>query len=175
MSLDDSQPAMDVSRAEASGDRAIAFGRELVRVHDRLRADLRRLTGELDSYAAGADRPADLRTHCLAFCAALTDHHTGEDATAFPALARRFPELEPVLAGLRDDHRLITGILTRLKELLDTLTPGNADAVRGELAGLAAIMESHFRWEERRIVTALNELTGGPYTGAELFGVSPVG
>ena len=50
--------------------RLTALGDELVRIHDSLRADLRRLQ-------AGVCTPGrPLAVHCLAFCAALTRHHT---------------------------------------------------------------------------------------------------
>lgn len=150
-------------------DRASALGRQLVEVHDWLRGELSRVASELDLYIGGGARPLDLRAHCLTFCAAVTRHHTSEDDTAFPELARRFPELVPVLAELRADHTLVAGILGKLTALLDTVSPANATEIRRELDGLRAILESHFRWEERRIVAALDEL--GPSDPTHLFGL----
>jgi hemerythrin-like domain-containing protein len=140
--------------------RLVAFGHQLVEAHAWLRADLARLRAELDAYLdGGGDRPADLRAHCLAFCAAVTRHHTGEDDTAFPVLARRFPELRAVVDTLIADHRVVAGLMRRLTELLDGLDPAaDAAVVRGELDGLAALLESHLTYEERRIVAALNSL-----------------
>ncbi|NUR85974.1 MAG: hemerythrin domain-containing protein [Nonomuraea sp.] len=120
-------------------DRITAFGTQLVQAHDWLREELARLR-------AGEAGSRDLRSHCLAFCDALTRHHTGEDETGFPALARQFPELRPVLDQLTRDHEMITEILQRVAD-----DPA-------ELDGLAAIMESHFVYEERKIVEALNAL-----------------
>lgn len=40
-----------------------------------------------------------MRTHCVEFCAALKQHHAGEDWGALPMLAKRYPGLEPVLNG----------------------------------------------------------------------------
>ncbi|MRH87296.1 hemerythrin domain-containing protein [Nocardia sp. SYP-A9097] len=165
--------SVDNSSAQPVGkDRAHALGRELIEVHDWLRGELSCVTAELDTYIAGGTQPTQLRAHCLAFCAALSRHYIGEDETAFPVLARQYPELAPVLEGLAQDHHLVADILRRLQALIETVDAGNAGTVQGELAGLAAILESHFQWEERRIVTALNELSGGS-TGAELFGVNP--
>ncbi|WP_433662281.1 hypothetical protein ACQPW1_09055 [Nocardia sp. CA-128927] len=65
-----------------SDGRARALSRELIDVHNWLRDELRRVTDELDHYPG--THPTDLRAHCLAFCTALTDHHTSEDDTAFP-------------------------------------------------------------------------------------------
>jgi hypothetical protein len=136
------------------------LGAELRRIHDTLRADLRALR----TAAAGGAPPDARRTlpaHCLAFCAALTAHHTGEDAGAFPALAQRFPELEPVLEKMAEDHVWISGILARVEELAGELAAsGTSPRLAGELEGLAAIVESHFSFEERRITAALDRLAG---------------
>jgi hypothetical protein len=143
----------------STSDRLAAFGLELIDIHDRLREELDRLHEDLRTAPA---EPRDLRLHCLSFCTALTRHHTGEDATAFPALADRFPDLAPILAKLQQDHAIMDGILTRVTALTESLGPHPEPAelhrVQGELAGLSAIMESHFAFEEREIVTALNAL-----------------
>ncbi|HSJ46866.1 MAG TPA: hypothetical protein VK923_19500 [Euzebyales bacterium] len=39
--------------------------------------------------------------------------------------------------------------------------PASADAVRSELEGLAAVLDSHFAYEERRLVAILNDLGDG--------------
>lgn len=130
--------------------RLAAFGNQLVEVHLWLREELDRLV-EGD---AGAGR--DLRAHCLAFCTALERHHVGEDTQGFPAVERDFPELGPTLELLRRDHDMISGILSRLAALADE--PGGAERFAGEVAGLAALVTSHFAYEERTIVAALNRL-----------------
>ncbi|WP_433603124.1 hemerythrin domain-containing protein [Nocardia sp. CA-135953] len=76
------------------------------------------------------------------------------------------------MAELRTDHQLVADILRRLTELLDSIGPDNADTVRRELDVLAAILESHFHWEERRLVQAFDELEMGTRTGEELLGVT---
>jgi hypothetical protein len=150
-------------------ERLVALGKELIEIHEGLRGELARLREDL-----GAGRPRRLKAHCLAFCAALTAHHTGEDDGAFPALAREFPELRPTIDKLVEDHELIRGIQDRLERLLDGVAeePDAAEAarVRGELDGLAAIMESHFAFEERRIVAALDALPPGAGTAESLLG-----
>jgi hypothetical protein len=147
-------------------DRLAAWGQELVEVHDRLRDELDRLLDGLDGTAT---LDADLRAHCLAFCSAVGRHHTGEDRTAFPALAAQHPELRDTLEGLARDHLMVAGILQRIDETLRTAGDDPAGA-RGEIDGLAAILESHFRWEERAIVTALDGLTEPGLTAERLFG-----
>lgn len=145
-------------------ERLTAFGNQLVQVHNGLRAELARLSDDVDAYLDGGGPPRELRAHCLTFCAALERHHTGEDDAAFPALAERHPELAPTLDKLREDHWLVSGILRRLVELVEGLGEGagadtqEAQRVRSELDGLTAIVESHFGYEERTIVKALNDL-----------------
>ncbi|TMR08188.1 hemerythrin domain-containing protein [Nonomuraea turkmeniaca] len=152
--------------------RLAAFGDQLIEVHDRLRGELARLSDGVDAYLdGGGTRPRELRTHCLAFCTALERHHTGEDDGAFPALAARHPELTPVLDKLREDHRLVSDILRRLRELAEGLDaetgkdPQEVRRVRGEVDGLRAIVESHFGYEERTIAEALNALDVAEWNG----------
>ncbi|MEU8317844.1 hemerythrin domain-containing protein [Nonomuraea sp. NPDC048881] len=133
--------------------RLAAFGNQLIDVHLRLREELARLR---DTAGRGGSL-RDLRTHCLTFCSAITTHHTGEDATAFPVLAAEFPELRPVLEELRRDHEQVAAILRDLETLLTADAPATRD-VRTELDGLSALLESHFVYEEKRIVAALNAL-----------------
>ncbi|YCK35693.1 hemerythrin domain-containing protein [Actinomadura sp. ATCC 39365] len=134
--------------------RLAAFGNQLIDVHLRLREELARLR---DTAGRGGSL-RDLRTHCLTFCSAITTHHTGEDATAFPVLAAEFPELRPVLDELRRDHEQVAVILRDLETLLASDAPGGPRDVRTELDGLSALLESHFVYEEKRIVAALNAL-----------------
>ncbi|MET8906893.1 hemerythrin domain-containing protein [Micromonospora sp. NPDC004551] len=152
-----------------SSGRLTALGTQLIEIHHWLREELARLRASLDSPGGGtATLTRELRAHCAGFCAALDRHHTGEDGGAFRALAEQVPELRPVLAELSADHRMVADLLRRI----DTLLAGAADGrtVRTELDGLAALLESHFSYEERKIVAALNRLAGDP---VELLGVTP--
>ena len=155
--------------------RLLALGSELAGVHDELRRSLGQLRAELAQPGSSTQQARSLQAHCAGFCAALARHHGSEDATAFPLLARQAPELAPVLAQLQADHQVIASILRRIDELATGAGPGNAAAVRGELDGLAAILESHFRWEERRVTGALNALDPAAHPAAALFGSRPAG
>jgi hypothetical protein len=124
--------------------RFLAYGNQLIEIHIGLRdllADLRE----------GVVPDADLGTHCLAFCAAVTRHHTGEDTQVFPLLAARHPELRAFLAELERDHQVIAGLLTRVRAVA-----ARGGDVRPELDGLAAVLETHFIGEEKRLVAVLN-------------------
>ncbi|WP_433126081.1 hemerythrin domain-containing protein [Micromonospora sp. CA-240977] len=146
--------------------RLAAVGNQMIEIHLWLSAELARLR-------ASPDTPSrDLRAHCLTFCAALGRHHTGEDAGAFHLLAEQVPELRPVIANLITDHQVVAGILERVEALLGGDTAVPVAQLRAELDGLAALLESHFRYEEKRLVTALNALTGQPGTTEDLLGLS---
>ena len=141
-------------------DRVTAFGNQLVEVHIRLREDLEALREGVEDFLDGrGERPRGLRQHCLAFCSALTRHHEGEDGGAFPVLAQRFPELRPVIVELERDHRIVADALRSLTALINGLS-ARSDAARvlSEVDTLAALMETHFTHEEKRIVSALNSL-----------------
>ncbi|MCX4388635.1 hemerythrin domain-containing protein [Micromonospora peucetia] len=146
-------------------ERLRAFGNQLIEVHLWLREELTRLRDGVDDPDV---RPRELRAHCLAFCAALTRHHTGEDAGAFRVLADQVPELAPVLRELAADHHLVAETLRRVEQLVGGTAP--PDEVRTELDTLAALLETHFVYEEKKLVGALNALTEG--STEDLLGVS---
>jgi iron-sulfur cluster repair protein YtfE (RIC family) len=134
-----------------------ALGVELVRVHNWLRGELAALRTDIT-----AKRPRKLQAHCAAFCAALVRHHSGEDTGAFPLLIEQFPALAPVIEKLREDHVLVADILQQLEDLMSGVSDSPNDAeirrVQSELDGLAAILESHFGYEERQLVRLLDGL-----------------
>jgi hemerythrin-like domain-containing protein len=138
--------------------RLTAFGTQLIEIHDWLREELTRLREEVEPGGR------TLRANCLAFCSALEQHHTQEDDTAFVVLVEHFPELGPVIDELRRDHHLVAGILLEIEALVGGHPPdldaGGRQRVRAELDGLTALLESHFTYEERKLVAALNALHG---------------
>ncbi|GII58710.1 hypothetical protein Pth03_70990 [Planotetraspora thailandica] len=146
-----------------------AFGNQLIEVHMWLREELDRLRANVDSHLDGGERTRNLRAHCLTFCSALDRHHNGEDGVAFPTLAEQFPQLRPVLEELERDHRLVAEMLRRLEDLADRFGTGDRAATkdtRNELEGLAALLESHFTYEEKRVVAALNSLIVPEWDGS---------
>ncbi|WP_433086961.1 hemerythrin domain-containing protein [Dactylosporangium sp. CA-052675] len=128
--------------SEFTPPRVAALGHQLIEIHQHLRS-------LLDDIARLPDFSRELRAHCLAFCGALDRHHTGEERGMFQVLAERHPGLRAILAELRHDHEQIAALIRRVE----------ADPTRAELAGLAAVMESHFTFEEKRLTSVLNELT----------------
>lgn len=134
--------------------RLVAWSQELVRVHERLR-DALAVTRD----AVAGDVPAvarDLLLYCHGFCAALDGHHRGEDRHLFPAIAAAYPQLRPVLQALKQDHAMIAHLLGGLQAAVSR--EAGADELGRHLEGIAAIMESHFRYEERQLSTVLQTL-----------------
>lgn len=109
---------------------------------------------------SGAASATDLLVWCRGFCTALTRHHTAEDAVLFPELERRHPDLAEVLRRLRQDHGMIAHLVAGLEHALDRATDlaASRDAVGHHLDGVGAIMESHFRYEERALGEVLAAL-----------------
>ena len=96
----------------------------------------------------------DLLLYCLGFCTALDGHHRSEDAGLFPELVGRHPEfLDATIAYLKQDHSMIAYLLSGLEMAIRSQAP--PEEIGRRLEGLAAIMESHFRYEERQLLTVL--------------------
>jgi hypothetical protein len=133
-------------------DRAAAWAREIRTVHATLSASIDRMLRSLDS-GEPATLPADLRSHCLAFCSALQAHHTDEDRALFPSFEAA------LVARLYEDHAMLGTLLAQLADAAATAPP---DALRLHLDGIRAIMTSHFGYEERTLLPRLDALAAGP-------------
>ncbi len=143
--------------AEGEKTRLIAWSNELRAVHQRLREAL-----QVTRSAAATGKSADSRSRevllfCHGFCAALTGHHQGEDRALFPAIAAAHPELRPALRKLGQDHALIAQLVDGVQAVIDGSVAG--DVIDVHLDGIAAIMESHFQYEERQLLTVLDTLS----------------
>ena len=68
------------------------------------------------------------------------------------------------MAKLRQDHELIASLLTQFDQAVSSDAPPAELSL--QLDGLAAIMESHFRYEERQLLGPLSalELDADPHT-----------
>lgn len=125
-------------------------------MHARLRQALRFTRASLAKGRAAEPAARDLLLYCHGFCAGLDGHHRGEDRTLFPAIASAHPLLRPVLRSLEQDHSMIAHLLGALRTALEKgASPEELDR---HLEGIAAIMESHFRYEERQLLTVLETL-----------------
>lgn len=135
--------------SEGAERRLIVWNRELIAAHDRLRTALRVVRESLN----GRPLSQDLRLYCHGFCAALSGHHEREDAGLFAELAARHPSLGPLLAKLTEDHEAVAALLKRLDDAVRS-----PEQLGPHLDGLAAIMESHFLYEERQLLEVLAAL-----------------
>lgn len=142
---------------EGEKTRLIAWSSELRSVHRRLRQALTMTREALASgEPQGGSATRDLLLFCHGFCAALTRHHEGEDRELFPAIAAEHPELAPTLRTLEQDHSMIGHLLGGLQTAVDSAA--SPEELARHLDGIAAIMESHFRFEERQLLTVLETL-----------------
>ena len=150
-----------MSSQEAS--RLIAWNDELTAAHGKLRKALRVAQEALDGGEMASAR-ADLLLYCHGFCVALGAHHVGEDTNLFPELVAQHPELERTITALQQDHAMIGTLLAQFERAI--ASSESSEALALHLEGFAAIMESHFRYEERQLldVLATLELDAEPTT-----------
>lgn len=143
--------------AEGEKARLIAWSNEMRAVHERLREALRATRASLREGRCGESATRELLLFCHGFCTALNGHHESEDRTLFPAIAAAYPDLRETLRQLEQDHSMISHLLTGLQASVDRSDP--PDTLEQHLEGIAAVMENHFRYEERRLLTVLETLT----------------
>ena len=155
----------------------LAAGRHLIDVHDALRAELGRLREVLEQVAAGDTEPAALRSlfnrmtirqnhwtlgaFCESYCRAVTAHHTIEDRSVFPHLARSDERLAAVIDRLGEEHETIAAMLDRADQALVELVaeePRALARVQAEIDRITDAMGSHFSYEERELIEPLARL-----------------
>ena len=136
--------------------RLLAWSTELRTVHHRLRQALAASREAARDSVAAEVIGRDLLLFCHGFCAALDGHHRGEDRALFPAIERSHPHLAPVLRNLERDHAMIGRLLGGLRDALDRAA--SPEEIERHLGGVAAIMENHFHYEEKRLLTVLKDL-----------------
>ncbi|WP_235940662.1 hemerythrin domain-containing protein [Paramicrobacterium fandaimingii] len=100
---------------------------------------------------------------------ALTGHHEAEDRELFPTIAAEHPELRGTLRRLEQDHSMIAHLMAGLTDAVERAA--SPAELRRHMEGIAAIMESHFRYEERQLLTVLDTLAldGAPRTALGSF------
>ncbi|WP_084361808.1 hemerythrin domain-containing protein [Herbiconiux solani] len=141
---------------ERDTNRLIAWSHELRGVHRRIREALRLTRDAVRQGEPAEDASRDLLVYCHGFCAALDGHHRGEDRSLFPAIEHAHPDLAPVLRALERDHSMIGHLLGNLRDAIDR--GATASELGRHLDGVAAIMENHFRYEERQLLAVLERL-----------------
>jgi alkanesulfonate monooxygenase SsuD/methylene tetrahydromethanopterin reductase-like flavin-dependent oxidoreductase (luciferase family) len=151
-----------------------SFARDLVAVHDHLRAELAQLRDMIAQVADGSLDVATARTeinkltmrqnqwtvgaYCESYCRLVGLHHTLESTALFPGLARLDSRLAPVTARLHAEHELIADVLGRVDSALVSLV---TDPVRGMPSVRAAVdlltdaLLSHLSYEEYQLLEPL--------------------
>ena len=74
----------------------------------------------------------------------------------FPALRAEHPELGGVIDKLMQDHAMLAHLLASLHTAAERRD--DAASIERHLDGIAAIMESHFRFEEREVLEPLRAI-----------------
>ncbi len=120
-------------------------------------------TGTAVHDTANLNATADLLIYCRGFCTALDEHHRGEDRALFPAIEEAHPELADTLRKLTQDHSMIDYLITALTQTMrSNATPAELER---HLDGIAAIMESHFAYEERQLLASSTDSSSTPTQG----------
>lgn len=141
---------------ERETSRLLAWNEEIRRVHARLRDALALTQQALDEGRDHEEPTRELLLYCHGFCTALDGHHRGEDRTLFPAIEAAHPELSPVLRNLERDHSVLSHLIAGL--LAASGRAAGPAELESHLEGIAALMENHFRYEERQLLTVLETL-----------------
>ena len=138
-------------------------------VHRRLQDALDIARETVEGGGTATSLAADLRLYCGGFCTALNGHHLGEDAALFPAVLLERPDLAPVVTILMQDHSMISHLIGELERTLGARDPDRA-SLRRHLDGIEAVMQTHFRFEEKKLVELLDQMTIERADKTVLFG-----
>lgn len=149
---------MNTGNRTSIGDTArfVAWGQQMQAVHRRLLDALDVARESIEDGARPESITGDLQLYCFGFCGALTGHHTSEDAAVFPRVLRERPDLEPAVATLIRDHNMISHLIQGLEKAISA--GADTDALLQHLDGIEAVMTTHFRFEEKQLVSLLDTM-----------------
>jgi Hemerythrin HHE cation binding domain len=101
-----------------------------------------------------------LGAFCARYCGIVTQHHGAEDASMFPHLTRREPQLKPVIDRLTEEHLVIHDAINEVdRALIQHMTrPENHDAIQSAIDYLTDALLSHLAYEEHELVEPLARL-----------------
>ncbi|MFF8415198.1 hemerythrin domain-containing protein [Streptomyces omiyaensis] len=135
-------------------------------MHNKLRNALALARAGLDG-GDPSGAATDLLLFCHGFCAALSGHHRAEDGSLFPELVRARPDLAPVVAKLTQDHNMIEHLIGELQRAVADST--DPEVAHHHLDGIEAVMETHFRYEEKQLGAVLDGMDAD-FDRTEIFG-----
>ncbi|MDP9270845.1 MAG: hemerythrin domain-containing protein [Chloroflexota bacterium] len=169
-------------RADRSGpevnytEHGLRDSKQLIEVHNMLRSELSDLRDILRQVRVGAMQAADARAalnemalrqndwtlgaFCARYCSVVERHHGVEDASLFPHLATREPQLKPVLDRLTEEHLVIHDAIQEVdRALVQHMTrPENYQPIQGAIDYLTDALLSHLAYEEQELVEPLARL-----------------
>ena len=174
---DSTRPRRDRSGPEGHyTDQGRRVSKQLIEVHDLLRGELSDLRDILRQVRDGAMRAGDARAalnemalrqndwtlgaFCARYCSVVAQHHGVEDASVFPHLARREPQIKPVIDQLTEEHLVIHDAIQEVDRALvqHMDRPENHDAIQGAIDYLSDALLSHLAYEEQELVEPLARL-----------------
>jgi hemerythrin-like domain-containing protein len=162
------RPDLRPHAPDAARARVRAWADEMRQVHARLRAALDLAREQIEDEHT-PDLPAvDPLLYCWGFCAALSGHHRSEDTVLFPRVTAQHPDLAPVVAQLVQDHHMIEHLLGGLTGAIEA--DASTDEKLRHLDGVQAVMTTHFRYEERRLLDVLDGVLGDAVAPGDAFG-----
>ena len=150
--------------------------KQLIEVHDILRGELSDLRDILRQVRHEAMRAGDARATlnemalrqndwtlgaiCSRYCGVVAQHHGVEDATVFPHLAGREPQLKPVIDQLTEEHLVIHDAVQEVDQaLVQHMTrPENHGAIQAAIDYLTDALLSHLAYEEQELLEPLARL-----------------
>lgn len=132
---------------------ASTFGEALKLIHDAFRWEIELIRKEVAKSGPGLG--AQLRINCLTLCRGVHYHHRQEDASLFPTLRERYPELRPALDRLDAEHRAIAALLAEMQAILSA-EDADRDHVLAEVDRLAAELETHLTYEEEQLIPVID-------------------
>jgi len=150
-----------------SAERVAAWGQQMRSVHQRLRDALDIARESIENGGQPESLADDLQLFCSGFCVALTGHHLHEDAQLFPRVLEAEPDLADTVSKLVQDHNMIAHLIQGLEHALHSSE--DEEILLRNLDGIEAVMETHFRFEERQLVGLLDRMDISGASKAELF------
>jgi alkanesulfonate monooxygenase SsuD/methylene tetrahydromethanopterin reductase-like flavin-dependent oxidoreductase (luciferase family) len=173
---DSTRPRRDRSGPEVNyTDQGRRVSKQLIEVHNMLRGELSDLRGILWQVRDETMRASDARaalnkmalrqndwtlgTLCTRYCGVVEQHHSVEDASVFPHLTSREPQLKPVIDRLTKEHVVIHDAIQEVdRALVQHMTRPDYDVIQGAIDYLTDALLSHLAYEEQELVEPLARL-----------------
>jgi iron-sulfur cluster repair protein YtfE (RIC family) len=155
--------------------------KELLWVHDRIRADLETVNQLVADVGDGAPAAEvrervealstdsilwKLRVNCLTYCRFVHSHHGAEDAMLFPAIRDHDAGLNPVVDRLEADHRKVSDLLGEVEDAVKAPLEEGEEARLRLQAGLEELgthLLEHLAYEEEKVRPVLNSWKSFPF------------